>query len=493
MIVEFEGQQHNFPDDAKPEEISKALSAIPPKPSVAEDVKSQVLPSLASGVGHLIAAPHEVANIGMKGLDWLAQKTLPESVSKSWLEAGKKIEGMGGIPRPGDVTQAFDQSLPEPKTTEGKYTRAVLQAAPLGALGSAKNILPNMAIAGASGAGGEAGEQLTGSPYGQIAGALLGAGLGAKTVGRLGAPASAAVPTAEELKLAGGRGYDSARNMGVEIKPSSVVQAATDLKSGLENQGIIDAIAPKTHAVLDQLKTPPPGAVSATIDNFRAARRAFGELAGGADATERKAARDAIKGLDSYLENIPQGHLIAGDAQAASKVLSEANSNYAAAMRSEDVGARLTRAERQAAKSGSGTNIDNAIRQKISAVLDSKTGTRGWTQEEIAQAEKVVRGTTTGNILRKVGKLGFNDGLSLMLHAGVTLPSGGMNIPIGIAGTAARKIGEALTKRQANKLDELIRSRSALANQQMVPSNYVPPSTKAAIARALLIQQQGNQ
>ena len=148
------------------------------------------------------------------------------------------------------------------------------------------------------------------------------------------------------------------------------------------------------------------------------------------------------------------------------------------------------------ARSGSGSNIDNAIRQKISAILDVKGRTRGFTPAEIAQMETIVRGTPAANVARKLGKLGVSDGLSLLLHAGAAAGSGGATLPIAAAGTASRKIAEMLTQRGANKLDEMIRGRSPLAQSMQETTRGLTGSEiarRAAIARILMLQQSGAQ
>jgi hypothetical protein len=201
--------------------------------------------------------------------------------------------------------------------------------------------------------------------------------------------------------------------------------------------------------------------------------------------------------VDDFLVNLKQPDLLAGDAQKAAAILQDARGNWGAAMRAEDLGVRLTRAERQAAHSGSGSNIDNSIRQKVSAVLDVPSRSAGYSPEEIAQAEKVVRGTPTGNALRKVGKLGVSDGLSLLLHAGAAIPTGGASIPVAVAGTMARKASEAITSGQAARLDTMLRQRSpayaaaqaalavpapqrTLLQQRLIEAALARPSTSSA-------------
>lgn len=326
-------------------------------------------------------------------------------------------------------------------------------------------------------AGGVPGSAPLDSPEGQEGASRIAnmALLTSPMVPKAGSAAMAAVtPTREAIHDAAVQGFDQAKNMGVDIAPAAVKDIGAKLEAQLQQKGILEEHAPATYATIKRLQNPPSGSVS-TISDLHNLRQAFGNAAG--DITKPK---DALAGsmgkslVDDFLSAIPEKAVLAGDAPAASATLKDAIGNYAASARSEDVGARLTRAERQAAKSGSGSNIDNAIRQKISAILDVPSRTRGFSPEEIAQMEEVVRGTTLGNIARKVGKLGVSDGLSLLLHAGMAAGTGGATIPIAAAGTASRKIAEMMTQRGANKLDEMIRARSPLA--QSGPEAVTEPS-----------------
>ncbi len=130
------------------------------------------------------------------------------------------------------------------------------------------------------------------------------------------------------------------------------------------------------------------------------------------------------------------------------------------------------KADRRAAKTGSGSNMENTMRQEVDKIPD-----RGLTASERALREQIVMGDTTRNVLRKAGKLGFSDGLSLLMHSGAALGTAGATIPIGIGGTVARKVGEKLTRDQIKQLSEMIRARSPLAlsrSPQSVPYGQIP-------------------
>lgn len=300
------------------------------------------------------------------------------------------------------------------------------------------------------------------------------------------------LPTAEAIKIAGKQGFETAKGMGVDYTPAAVKELGARIEQQLQSKGILEEHAPTTYRTLARLREPPEGAV-VTVSDLHNLRQAFGNAAGNlAHPKDTLAGSIGRETLDSFLAAPPAKAVVAGDAAAAGSTLKDAISNYASASRAEDVGARLTRAERQAAKAGSGSNIDNAIRQKISAILDVPSRTRGYSPEELAQMETVVRGTPTANIARKIGKLGVSDGLSLLLHAGAAIPTGGASIPIAVAGTLSRKIAEMLTQRGANKLDEMIRARSPLAKSAQPVERELSGSEqarRAAIARMMMGQE----
>ncbi len=204
---------------------------------------------------------------------------------------------------------------------------------------------------------------------------------------------------------------------------------------------------------------------SVSVDDLRAARRALNMVAKQTDLKgqpipDAVAARTVINKIDEHLDTIDPR-------------LRTANADYAAGKATDLVNFRQMKADRRAAKTGSGSNMENTMRQEVDKIPD-----RGLTASERALREQIVMGDNTRNALRKVGKLGFSDGLSLLMHSGAALGTGGATIPIGIGGTVARKVGEKLTRDQIRQLSEMIRARSPLALSrppQTVPYGQFPP------------------
>lgn len=279
-----------------------------------------------------------------------------------------------------------------------------------------------------------------------------------------------AAPSSQELKAAAKQGYDAARNSGVELKPESLTNFSTKVKTDLNNDGVNEVLAPKTFGLLDKLGTAPEGA-TVTTDNFRTLQRALGHAAKSPDATERLAASRALESLSGHIENIPAQDIIRGtadDIAGVGRTIKTANANYAAAKRSELIQGKEARAELNAATANSGQNIDNALRQQVKSILNSEKMLRGFSDEEKSAMMKVAAGTATGNVIRHVGNLlGGGGGLgALTTGAAGAYAAGPIGMAAPLAGWALKKTGNAITAKNVAKLDELVRSRSPLAQQQ---------------------------
>jgi hypothetical protein len=108
-------------------------------------------------------------------------------------------------------------------------------------------------------------------------------------------------------------------------------------------------------------------------------------------------------------------------------------------------------------------NLGNTIRQKFRSILANP---RGYSDEEIAAMRSIVRGSYTQDALRIAGNiLGGGGGLGSLASAAAGHAAEGMAGAIGFPamGMGVRQLGNMLTVRKVNALDEMIRSRSPLA------------------------------
>ncbi len=359
-----------------------------------------------------------------------------------------------------------------------------------------------------SGAGGEVGGQLAegtkAEPYMRVLGAMTGGVTAAKTLGPT--VERAAVPTGRELKDIGGRGYETARNMDLRLRPEGPQSWAAVVENELSGPahgfspnpksapGTFDVLA----KIRDPIQTPadlPPKFMSGA--DLETVRKQLGSIAQEVQQTQggpikatpdARAAKVALERLKTYTENIPESHILAGDAKEYSRQIKEANANYAAGSRAEDFDTRLTKAERATDRQVAGS-LDSQIKSKAGTLLDS-AASRGMNDAEKAQLELINSGTATSNILRQLGRGGAGV-IPMGAHIATAAATGGASIPaslaIGAPLYASRKIAEAMTKSRARDLVDMLAKRSPEYEQRAaaIPQVDNMPN-KAAILRAMM-------
>ena len=378
--------------------------------------------------------------------------------------------------------------LPQPQTEAGKIARTIGEFAPAALMpGSAVRRAANVVVpAVASQSAGDAAAGLGASPDVQNAirmAVAVAAGVGTNGVGR-----GTLVPTADDLRTAAQNNYNQVRQMGVTIRPQPVSNLAVGIESDLTNRGLTARNVPETYGVIRTLQNPPQGAVMTAQDFENARQELVAARQNFNNPREAVAANHAIGALDNYLSNIPQGDVISGNAQLASKLYGNARANWAAASRLDMVNGKVELGDLNASTAANGANIDNATRQAVKQLIRPNNSGQtlaersGFNQDEMDQMNTVARGTMTGNILRYAGKLGPNGIVSDAVHGALALKTGGtsalaVSLPLKIASLLANRS----TRNQADALSNMVGARSPLA--QTMP---VPPPTMSAIQAAAL-------
>lgn len=317
---------------------------------------------------------------------------------------------------------------------------------------------------------------------------------------------SAPVPTASELKTAASAGYDTARNSGVEVQGSAVAGLGNTIRAGLEQDGIIGELAPKTFSVIGKIENPPQGGF-ATIANLDAIRRSLGHVKG--DPTEELAARTAIRAIDDFMGSLDPSSLMVGAAApeevaAVASTLRDARGNYAAAMRSNNLTGELDRAatgiteraQNRAQAANSGLNLDNSIRQQVRAILERPREIAGYSNPELEALNNVLKGSLARNTVRYMGNaLGGGGGVvGSGIGAGVGAAVGGTpGAVIGAAvptvvGGAFKRLGNAMARRSLNQANETVLMNSPLYRQRLIEQLSAIPGLdrNSALYRALL-------
>ena len=496
-----------FDDLPAPEKKPLRFDDLPPSVGVGEDVAKSVGVAPLKGVIGGLGTSGDIRQAIGSGLDYLGNKVGVSGVGPAYEAVAKHIPFAF---QQGPTSQQLRGAVEEvtgpiynPQTAPGRYAAAPVEALsnPVSYLGPGGLAL-KASTAALSGLGSQAGEDIAGTP-GRIAGGLAG---GAAAVKAMGARAAeAAIPTLQELNKAartGGQygGYTGALMSGLELDPAQVAPVAYGIEQRLNARGFTggkNGTAPGTLSDIQGLQSPPANSTitAANLDTLRATlgQRAS-EMATDARGFARPtpdavAAQQALRDLKSYTENIPQSHVLAGDAQAYNNAIQEANANYAAYARTKGIDARLGKAENMASRLIS-TTQGQQIQNKLAPLLDRPDALRGLSQEEVAQLQRINDGTIFSNTAKQLGR-GATGVIPLGLHLTTALTTGGASIPYQLALESvlgpARYLGSRSTVKAANKLDEMLRQRSPEFEQRKaaLPQPDMTPN-KAALARALL-------
>jgi len=310
-------------------------------------------------------------------------------------------------------------------------------------------------------------------------------------------------PTQQELAEVASKQYQAARDMGVDFSSQAIADIANRARAGLEAEGIISKLAPKTHGIIDELASPPQGSV-APLSSVEAARRAFGHAARDfSNPTEQLAAKRAMGTMDGFLNQPDPSSVVAGPATAAIDALTSARGNFAAAKRSETLSGISENANRRATTSNSGQNLDNSIRSRVASALERPKISGGFDDAERAALESVAQGTPLTNTARAVGNLlGGGGGMGAALTGAIGGTAGSAFGPIGIAAGVASPLVGWMAKRGANamtdgalsKVAALTRTRSPLYQKMLeqTPMTPVSPEQRALIMRMLMQSTEGS-
>lgn len=300
----------------------------------------------------------------------------------------------------------------------------------------------------------------------------------------------APAPTEEMLANASKSGYDSARSSPFTLKSGAVSDWAAATQAKLENEGRLAEFAPDTHAVLDKLQNAPEGSV-ATGGNLISAREALREASRNfTNPREKGAAEIAIRELDGFIKRPPEAAVLDGSAANFAKAAEDARGNYAAKKRSELLSQALEYADQNASAANSGANVGNAERAKLRQIYQSDRKSAGFTDGELAQTDKIIRGTPLANAARTGGNaLGGGGGLGAAviaaLAAAATAHVGGIGALAPVVGYGLKKYSDRLGQKEIEFLQQMVRRRSPLGESMPATMASTASPKQAFMARLI--------
>ncbi|MDF3904700.1 hypothetical protein [Paracoccus sp. AS002] len=265
-------------------------------------------------------------------------------------------------------------------------------------------------------------------------------------------------PTLDDLRQRASAIYAQADNVG-GFNRADFDAGNQQLKDYLLRHGMDPDLTPKAATVSSRFDDAATAAdPNMTFRELDTLRKKAGVPAGDVtNRTEQALGSKMAESIDDFVDVSNPG--LGSD-------IAEARKMWGQMRRAETMDEAFARARNQA------SGEENGIRIQIRRILNNPRLRRGFSAEEIAQMERVVRGTAGANILKKIGKVGVGIGQqSNVLGAGLASALGGavgstmgpVGAAIGAAapvavGTLAQRLGERATQKAAQTARGLVLS-----------------------------------
>lgn len=312
--------------------------------------------------------------------------------------------------------------------------------------------------------------------YGEPGGALLG-GVGHGLVRGQVTPGADVAPTVAALRAAKNAAYQAAEREGVIFTPEFLKRLNDKVKEFASSRAYTPENEPGIAGGLRVLEQSAASGDPATLTHIDKLRKTFGNAGGDFTKPSQQSLSAEIKKIFDDMtdpDNLVNGDVLAGDMAAAAKHLKSARNLNQRMRLAETIDEAKYQAENQAPTSGVGGNLENTMRQKIKAILNSPKRRASFSPQERQLMERIVRGSSTQNTLRMVGGFAPSKGFlpaALMAHlgfnaAGAVIPAA-VTAPLALAYVGvtqgAKSLAENLTKRNIARLNSTVRLRGTPA------------------------------
>lgn len=340
-----------------------------------------------------------------------------------------------------------------PQAALAKVTPAL---APLG-----QNLLQQTtaAVAGGTAAqvASDAVQEATDNPLASIvaglaAGTVAGS-MGAKTATSLSQQRQPLV-TLDEIKKRAQQSYSTMENLGVQVKPKSILDTFDNIESKLVKENFnpkLDTHKPVAQ-VLEQIRSM-VGQQRVPFTRLEQMRSALVDLKNSKEPATRKYAGQAVAELDNYISNLGAKDIIAGKANVgeAVKAVQTARKDWRNLSRATVIEDALNVAEAKAIdpKASEG----ELIRRQLINLASNKDKMRVFTERERNAIKSVASGPVADPLLSLLAR--FNPERSQLVTAGTAFAAGtNPALAIGVSGTgfAADKLQGMLRQRATNRL-----------------------------------------
>ncbi|MBT8152756.1 hypothetical protein KMP13_02355 [Epibacterium ulvae] len=278
-------------------------------------------------------------------------------------------------------------------------------------------------------------------------------------VARLRAPGRTArnAPSTDALRSQARQLFERA-DSAPALDRATLTSAATGIAQRAERAGLDEALTPQADRavtrVLDEATNQNPQIAFRDLDVLR--RQASVPAGNRSNPVEAAIGSRLVEDLDGVVD--------AASPQLGRDV-AKARELWGRLRRTELLDNAAETAQNQA------SGFENGLRVEYRKILNNPRKRRGFSKDEIAAMERVVRGSTLNNVARTVGKLGVGVGQQSNALLAVTGTAGGValgglgGLAVPVAGTVAQKLAERGTRKSA----ELARGLAASGGAQSVP------------------------
>lgn len=364
-----------------------------------------------------------------------------------------------------ELDQGFDQAHPNAAALSRGVGLAANAAIPIGGttLGGGRllNAARGAVIAGNQGAlsafadEGDLGERFGAASKASVDPLTLGLGaaFGARAVpsGRGGK----AIP-ADQLRQMKQAAYQDVDNLGARYSQQDYDALLSDIEGAAKQSRLVKDIAPRGVKTLKNFqKNPMVDPSLSDIEQMRQiVNRNIPMSEQGPDKVYGNLFREK---LDDFIDTASPIGAQQDEVTGAINNARGLNSRY---RKTDAIEKAVEDAKLSAAASGSGSNIDNALRQQVRKVYGK---TKGLTEEERKAYERVIKGGPGQNVLRAVGKLSPQNGLMMSLGIGGVMANPLLGVPL-LAGGAAKSVADSMTKRNVNQLLKVVSQGASVPN-----------------------------
>jgi len=299
-----------------------------------------------------------------------------------------------------------------------------------------------------------------------------------KTAKQADALMGQAAPTAERLKDVSRAVYKEIDDMGARVKPEAYSTLSQRIARDTAKMGLDPDITPAASKAVRRF-TELEGA-EVTLSELDTLRKVAQGAADSLNKTEKMLGTMIIDHVDDFLDTAgPTALTATTDGASIGKRYKVARELWGRARKSELLEGAIKDADLQA------SGLENGIRIQFRQILKNKKQRKFFKPDEIAEMEKVVKGTIPANTAKLLGRFGFSEGNATNILGGSIGAGAGATIGNAIAGPVGAGIGAAVTT-GAGQLSRKLAQRITMGNAKFADELTRAGSSGRAITKAYL-------